>query len=198
MKKSKNVFCKARLALFASAAMILASCNLPGGAGSATTAPSSEATSVSSAEPQVNEEIYAVYALYVKNAVESGEEPMSYSDWLATIKGEKGDPGEKGDKGERSEIKDGAHRRILRLVPDESAQCAAAAHKHQIVFAVDFQALHALIFPCFILLELLSDPVAHVLAAAVLRPNPFALAEPERAAARRRIDDGHIFDDRVP
>ena len=38
-------------------------------------------------------QIQAVYAQYVAHAEEKGEEPLSYEEWLATIKGEKGDKG---------------------------------------------------------------------------------------------------------
>ena len=38
-------------------------------------------------------QIQAVYAQYVAHAEEKGEEPLSYEEWLATIKGEKGDAG---------------------------------------------------------------------------------------------------------
>ena len=47
-----------------------------------------------------NSEIYSVYQSYVKNAQSKGEEPLSYEEWLASIKGEKGDRGPKGDKGD--------------------------------------------------------------------------------------------------
>ena len=38
-------------------------------------------------------QIQAVYAQYVAHAEEKGQEPLSYEEWLATIKGEKGDQG---------------------------------------------------------------------------------------------------------
>ena len=41
-------------------------------------------------------EIEAVYAQYVVYAEAQGQAPLSYEDWLATIKGEKGDKGEDG------------------------------------------------------------------------------------------------------
>ena len=45
-------------------------------------------------------EIRKVYATYVAYAEERGETPLSYEEWLASIKGEKGDQGDKGDQGE--------------------------------------------------------------------------------------------------
>lgn len=36
-------------------------------------------------------DIVAVYELYVANAKENGETPLSYEEWLQTIKGEKGE-----------------------------------------------------------------------------------------------------------
>ena len=50
-----------------------------------------------------NAEIYAVYTEYVAYAESNGEKPLSYEEWLSTIKGEKGDKGDKGDKGEKGE-----------------------------------------------------------------------------------------------
>ena len=44
-------------------------------------------------------EIYRVYQSYVASAEASGEEPLSYEDWLASIKGEKGDKGDPGEIG---------------------------------------------------------------------------------------------------
>lgn len=52
-----------------------------------------------------NAEIYAIYTEYVAYAESNGEKPLSYEEWLSTIKGEKGDKGEKGEKGENG--KDG-------------------------------------------------------------------------------------------
>ncbi len=46
-------------------------------------------------------EIEKVYAQYVIYAQAEGQEPLSYEEWLATIKGEKGDKGDTGDKGEQ-------------------------------------------------------------------------------------------------
>ena len=50
-----------------------------------------------------NSEIYSVYQSYVKNAQSKGEEPLSYEEWLASIKGDKGDRGPKGDKGDKGD-----------------------------------------------------------------------------------------------
>ena len=50
-----------------------------------------------------NAEIYSIYQSYVKNAQSKGEEPLSYEEWLASIKGEKGDRGPKGDKGDKGD-----------------------------------------------------------------------------------------------
>ena len=49
--------------------------------------------------PQQNAEIHEIYNSYVVNAEENGEMPLSYEEWLASIKGEKGDKGDKGDNG---------------------------------------------------------------------------------------------------
>ena len=46
-------------------------------------------------------EIEKVYAQYVIHAEAEGETPLSYEEWLATIKGEKGDKGDKGETGEQ-------------------------------------------------------------------------------------------------
>ena len=56
-----------------------------------------------------DDEIYAVYTLYVENVENAGGTPMSYEQWLISIKGEKGDKGdtgatgEKGDKGDKGD-----------------------------------------------------------------------------------------------
>ena len=70
----------------------LAGCN----SGSITNVPASTESS-----SQIDDRIYAVYQMYVKNAQEKGETPLSYEEWLTTIKGEKGDTGETGAQGEQ-------------------------------------------------------------------------------------------------
>ncbi len=51
-------------------------------------------------EPTQIEKIYAQYVVY---AQAEGQEPLSYEEWLAFIKGEKGDKGDKGDTGAQGE-----------------------------------------------------------------------------------------------
>lgn len=51
-------------------------------------------------EPTQIEKIYAQYVVY---AQAEGQEPLSYEEWLAFIKGEKGDKGDKGDQGDQGE-----------------------------------------------------------------------------------------------
>lgn len=46
-----------------------------------------------------DENIVSVYNQYVAYAKEQGTTPLSYEEWLKTIKGEKGDKGDKGDAG---------------------------------------------------------------------------------------------------
>ena len=46
-----------------------------------------------------NQEVLSIYNMYVVSAQDSGVEPLSYEDWLSSIKGEKGDKGDKGDTG---------------------------------------------------------------------------------------------------
>lgn len=41
-------------------------------------------------------QVEAIYQIYVKNASSKSQTPLSYEDWLASIKGEKGDPGKNG------------------------------------------------------------------------------------------------------
>ena len=50
-----------------------------------------------------NTEIMQIYRQYVEFSKEKGEEPLSYEDWLKSIKGEKGDQGEQGIQGESGE-----------------------------------------------------------------------------------------------
>lgn len=47
--------------------------------------------------------IEQVYVQYVAHAEEEGKEPLSYEEWLASIKGEKGETGEQGPQGEKGE-----------------------------------------------------------------------------------------------
>ena len=56
-------------------------------------------TSDSSAANSDNE-IVAIYALYVKKMNEEHSTPLSYDEWLQTIKGERGEQGLRGEKGE--------------------------------------------------------------------------------------------------
>ena len=46
-----------------------------------------------------NNEIYSVYTTYVAYAEENGQTPLSYEEWLASIKGEKGETGANGVDG---------------------------------------------------------------------------------------------------
>ncbi len=48
-------------------------------------------------------EIEKVYAQYVIYAQAEGQTPLSYEEWLATIKGEKGDTGAQGEKGDKGD-----------------------------------------------------------------------------------------------
>lgn len=48
-------------------------------------------------------QIQQVYHQYVAHAQEDGTEPLSYEEWLATIKGEKGEVGPQGIQGEKGE-----------------------------------------------------------------------------------------------
>ena len=50
-------------------------------------------------DPQILE----VYNMYVASAQSEGETPMSYEEWLDSIKGPKGDTGAKGDKGDKGD-----------------------------------------------------------------------------------------------
>ena len=47
-----------------------------------------------------NTQILGIYNTYVAYAEENGETPLSYEEWLESIKGENGKNGEKGDKGD--------------------------------------------------------------------------------------------------
>ena len=50
-------------------------------------------------ENEQDAQILAVYNLYVANAEQAGQTPLTYEEWLASIKGEKGDKGDKGETG---------------------------------------------------------------------------------------------------
>ena len=57
-------------------------------------------SSSSSGEATQIEKVYAQYVVY---AQAQGEDPLSYEEWLATIKGEKGDKGDQGEQGVQGE-----------------------------------------------------------------------------------------------
>ena len=75
-------------------------------------------------------EIEAVYAQYVSYVSAKNQTPLSYEEWLATIKGEKGDQGEKGEPGvgiEKVEYdKDG---NLVIIFTDGSKQTVAMPEK---------------------------------------------------------------------
>ena len=50
-----------------------------------------------------NETASDIYIEYAENTEKHGGTPLSYEEWLKTIKGEKGDKGDKGDQGEQGE-----------------------------------------------------------------------------------------------
>ena len=91
MKRTKKFL----LGLLATLSVLSASLGLLACGGNESSASSGEAT-----------EIEKVYAQYVVYAQAEGQTPLSYEEWLATIKGEKGEQGiqgaqgEKGDKGD--------------------------------------------------------------------------------------------------
>ena len=84
--------------LFLCASMGLAACSLPGGNGG----PSGQGGSGGESSQKQNSrdpQIEAIYNLYAERAQAAGQEPLSYEEWLASIKGEKGDPGQNGQDG---------------------------------------------------------------------------------------------------
>ena len=88
MKKTKKLL----VSFLASVSVLCGSLGLVACGGNDSTSSSGEAT-----------EIEKVYAQYVVYAQAQGEEPLSYEEWLATIKGEKGDKGDTGAQGEKGE-----------------------------------------------------------------------------------------------
>ena len=44
-------------------------------------------------------EFRKVYALYAVYAEANGEEPLTYEEWLVSVRGEKGDKGDRGEQG---------------------------------------------------------------------------------------------------
>ena len=74
-----------------SATLGMASCGLLGGVTTPTNSSTQETT---------KNEIREIYDLYVVNAKAQGETPLSYEQWLLSIRGEKGDQGEQGEQGE--------------------------------------------------------------------------------------------------
>ena len=78
--------------LFLCASMGLAACSFPAELGGSS-------ASDSSLQKARNPQIEAIYNLYAERTQAAGGEPLSYEDWLASIKGEKGDPGQNGQDG---------------------------------------------------------------------------------------------------
>ena len=97
MKRTKKllVVFLATLSVF-SGSLGLAGCDLElglgNGAGNQNSSSASEET-----------EIEKVYAQYIVYAQAEGQEPLSYEEWIAMIKGEKGDTGAQGEKGEKGD-----------------------------------------------------------------------------------------------
>ena len=96
MKKNKR-FSKGVVALLAMLTLSLAGCgdSTPSGGGGG-----------DSGQQTVEDQIKEIYKLYVAASIASGEQPKSYEEWLATIKGDKGDQGNPGNPGQDG--KDGA------------------------------------------------------------------------------------------
>ncbi len=88
-KNSKKLIALLAVFCMATSAAALAACDKKDSA-------SVEQPPVASS-PVETDEVYEIYKLYVASA---GENPLSYEDWLATIKGDKGDPGTPGTPGQ--------------------------------------------------------------------------------------------------
>ena len=74
-----------------SATLGMASCGILGGVTTPTNSSTQETT---------KNEIREIYDLYVVSAKAQGQTPLSYEQWLLSIRGEKGDQGEQGEQGE--------------------------------------------------------------------------------------------------
>ena len=62
--------------------------------------------SESNSDVNPNNEIAAIYDLYVEEMKDKNKEPLSYSEWLQMVKGEKGETGDRGPQGEKGETGD--------------------------------------------------------------------------------------------
>ncbi len=80
------------------AAAILAAATLTAG-----TVGLTACNTIPDASEKDNDEIYAVYQTYVANAESNSQTPLSYEEWLASVRGEKGDAGATGPKGEKGD-----------------------------------------------------------------------------------------------
>ena len=85
---------KKSLLLLLSSATLLFSCG--GGNPSATSTLESEPSISSSLSQEDKDEFHEIYDLYVVAARAKGQTPLSYEDWLASIRGDKGEPGRDG------------------------------------------------------------------------------------------------------
>ena len=86
--------------LFLCASMGLAACSFAAEDGGTSTSKSSSGDNTSQNQNARDPQIEAIYNLYAERAQAAGEEPLSYEDWLASIKGEKGEQGQPGQNGQ--------------------------------------------------------------------------------------------------
>ena len=67
-------------------------------------------------EEDRNPDILAVYNTYVVYAEENGQTPLSYEDWLASIKGDQGIQGEQGEKGDKGDKGDAGETPTIEII----------------------------------------------------------------------------------
>ena len=109
--KKKSALRKTVLALFAMFALTLSGCeiSISPADGDKSNRPSSNTSSDTSGSGQSSEDkqdqIMAVYQLYVADKMAAGETPLSYDEWLETVRGPQGEPGQAGAPGQNG--KDG-------------------------------------------------------------------------------------------
>ena len=106
--KKKSALSKMVLALFAMFSLTLSGCELSTTPASSKGQRQSSDVSSNTSNPSGNEQdqVLKIYQLYVADTVAAGETPLSYEEWLETVRGPQGEPGQAGAPGQNG--KDGA------------------------------------------------------------------------------------------
>lgn len=95
MKRKRNLK-NAMIALFALFSLTMTGCTW---ADEGSSTPSQQTDDGSGNKQEEQSEVRNIYKLYVANSIAAGQQPLSYEEWLETVKGPKGDAGQDGKDG---------------------------------------------------------------------------------------------------